>query len=445
MAAAVARARNESNEPCFTVVGVDLPNPLGLERIEAINAGRFPFTTVDPRLMAATCEAVAVGNLRATTDASAYGAAEIIIIDVNLDLVREPGGPTLGLEGLRRAVRDVGAYMKPGALVLVETTTPPGATAKIVAPELTAALHKRGLPADAFLLAHSYERVMPGADYLDSIINFWRVYAGHTPAAADAAEQFLSRVINVKEYPLTRLASTTASETAKVLENSYRAVNIALIEEWARFAETVGVDLFEVIAAIRKRPTHSNMRQPGFGVGGYCLTKDPLFAQLAARDIWEHTGLEFPFCRQAVAINDAMPLVSLDRLDELLGGLAGRRVLLLGISYRQDVGDARYSPSETFYLEAKRRGALVTCHDPLVDHWPGIVEDLPALLPAAGGFDAVVFAVPHREYQALDLARWLGAGRPLLLDANNVLTDAQLEAVRTLGCRCYGIGRGVIA
>ena len=87
----------------------------------------------------------------------------------------------------------------------------------------------------------------------------------------------------------------------------------------------------------------------------------------------------------------------------------------------------------------------MTCHDPLVDHWPGIVEDLPASLPAADGFDAVVFAVPHREYPALDLGRWLGAARPLLLDANNVLTDAQLAAAPTLGCRCYGIGRGAIA
>ncbi len=445
MAAAVARARNVQGEPLFDVVGVDLPNAQGRERIDAINAGRFPFTTIDEGMMAAVQAAREAGNLRATSDTAAFGQAEVVIVDVNLDLETAPAGPSLGLETMRRAVRDLGAMIRPGALVIVETTTPPGTTAKVVAPELEAAMVRRGLPADSFLLAHSYERVMPGADYLDSIVNYWRVYAGHTAAAADAAEAFLSAVINVRDFPMTRLASTTASETAKVFENSYRAVNIAFIEEWARFAETVGIDLFSVVEAIRKRPTHSNLRQPGFGVGGYCLTKDPMFAHLAAREIWQHDELDFPFCRQAVALNHAMPLVSLNKLEAQLGGLSGRRLLLLGLSYRQDVGDTRYSPSETFYTEALVRGASVTCFDPLVPHWPGFIEELPAVLPSPAGFDAVVLAVPHSSFQAIDLARWLGKARPLLFDANNVLTAAQRAAARDLGCRCYGIGRGEVS
>lgn len=445
MAAAVAMARDAQGQPRFEVVGLDLPNPQGRERIDAINAGRFPFTTIDEGLMAAVRAAHEAGNLRATADIAAFSGADIVIVDVNLDLEAAAAGPTLGLETMRRAIRDVGAGIQPGTLVIVETTTPPGTTAKVVAPELAAAMVRRGLPADSFLLAHSYERVMPGADYLDSIVNYWRVYAGHTEAAADAAEAFLSAVINIRDFPMTRLASTTASETAKVFENSYRAVNIAFIEEWARFAETVGIDLFAVIDAIRKRPTHSNLRQPGFGVGGYCLTKDPLFAHLAAREIWQHDELDFPFCRQAVALNHAMPLVSLKQLESQLGGVSGRRLLLLGLSYRQDVGDTRYSPSETFYTEALSRGAAVTCFDPLVPHWPGFIEDLPTALPSPAGFDAVVLAVPHAAFQAIDLPRWLGSHRPLFFDANNVLTAAQRAAARDLGCRCYGIGRGELS
>ena len=146
-----------------------------------------------------------------------------------------------------------------------------------------------------------------------------------------------------------------------MFENSYRAVNIAFIEEWARFAETVGIDLFSVVEAIRKRPTHANLRQPGFGVGGYCLTKDPLFAHLAAREIWHQDDLDFPFCRQAVCLNNDMPLVSLNKLEAQLGGLAGRTILLLGLSYRADVGDTRHSPSERFHTEARARR---------VDHLP---------------------------------------------------------------------------
>lgn len=444
MAAAVARARDAAGEPYFDVIGVDLPNDAGRERIDAINAGRFPFTTVDQQLVDAVALGHDTGNLRATADATVYADADVIIVDVNLDLQSTAAGPQLALDGLRRAVRAVAAHVRPGALVLVETTTPPGTTERIVAPEIRTALEARGLPGDAVLVAHSYERVMPGADYLDSIVNYWRVYAGCTPQAADAAEAFLSRVINVAKYPMTRLASPTASETAKVLENSYRAVTIAFMEEWARFAENVGVDLFAVVEAIRKRPTHSNIRQPGFGVGGYCLTKDPLFASLASRDIFGDAR-DFPFCRQAVELNNAMPLVSVDRLERELGGLNGRTVLLLGISYRPDVGDTRYSPSQVFVEAAVSRGAVVTCHDPLVDEWPevGAMATVARSLPSPAGFDAVVFGVAHRTYQALDLAHWLAGARPLVLDANGVLSDGQRRAAREAGCRCYSIGRGL--
>ena len=124
------------------------------------------------------------------------------------------------------------------------------------------------------------------------------------------------------DFPLTRLGNTTASETAKVMENTFRATTIALMEEWGRFAETVGVDLFEVVDAIRMRPTHANMRTPGFGVGGYCLTKDPLFAKLAASELWD-TPMEFPFSSAAVRTNDDAPLVTLDRVRRLIGGTLG--------------------------------------------------------------------------------------------------------------------------
>jgi nucleotide sugar dehydrogenase len=284
---------------------------------------------------------------------------------------------------------------------------------------------------------------MPGEDYLASITNFWRVYAGHTPEAADACERFLSQVINVKDYPLTRLASTTASETAKVLENSYRATNIAFIEEWGRFAEAVGVDLFEVITAIRVRPTHSNIRQPGFGVGGYCLTKDPLFAAIGARELFNRPDLAFPFSEMAVEVNARMPLVTVERLETLCGGsVQGKRVLLLGVAYRQEVADTRYSPAQTFVLEMRRRGAVVLVHDPLVTEWPELGMTVSPELPAAGSVDAVVFAVPHRAYRELDLATWLGSARPIVLDANAVLTPAQRQAAKAAGCALSAIGEG---
>jgi nucleotide sugar dehydrogenase len=282
---------------------------------------------------------------------------------------------------------------------------------------------------------------MPGPDYLDSIVNFWRVYAGRTPAAADACERFLGQVVNTAEYPMSRLASTTASEIGKVLENSYRATNIAFIEEWGRFAEAVGVDLFEVIDAIRVRPTHSNMRQPGFGVGGYCLPKDPLFPKLGAHGLFGLEELEFSFSESAVRVNRAMPLVTVKKLSELLGKLEGRRILLLGVSYREGVGDTRFSPSGAFVDAVVEQGGEVVAYDPIaLDGSAGAARELPD--PA--GFDAVVFAVGHAELAGMDVPAWLGESRPLILDASRVLSADSLRRLAGLGCRVWAIGRGAV-
>ncbi len=443
MALAVASARDEGGTARFSVVGVDLSTPLGRERIACINRGQFPFRSSDPALARAAAIAHEVGNLSASSDPAVLATADVIVVDIPLDVEGSGDRWTVEFAPFRAALRTVAEYMKPRALVVVETTVPPGTCERIVAPELAAGLRSRGLREDAFLLAHSYERVMPGEDYLASITNFWRVYAGHTSEAADACERFLSQVINVEDYPLTRLASTTASETAKVLENSYRATNIAFIEEWGRFAEAVGVNLFEVITAIRVRPTHNNIRQPGFGVGGYCLTKDPLFPAIGARELFGRPDLAFPFSEMAVQINARMPLVSVARLQGLCGGdLNGKRVLLMGIAYRQEVADTRYSPSQTFVEEMRRRGAVVLVHDPLVTDWPELRMTVSSELPATSGVDAIVFAVPHRAYRELDVATWLGGNRPLVLDANAVLTPTQRRAVETAGCALHAIGEG---
>ncbi len=443
MALAVASARSNDGTPRFNVIGVDLPTPAGRSKIDGINSGNLPIASTDAKLLSAFQTAQATGNLIATADPAAYEIADVVVVDIHLDLEECNGKPHVDFTGFRAAITELGCRLRPGALVLIETTVPPGTCRKVVAPTLAEALQTRELPADAVLLAHAYERVMPGDQYFDSIVNFWRVYAADSTAAAERCEWFLSQVVNVADYPLTRLGSTVASETAKVLENSYRATTIAFMEEWGRFAEAVGIDLFEVIAAIRRRPTHNNIRQPGFGVGGYCLTKDPLFAAFSAQHLFELPGHSFPFCEQAVATNRDMPLVSLRQVTEQLGGtLQGKHLLLLGISYRQDVGDTRYSPSETFYRAAIAQGAAVTCHDPLVSHWSEIGQDLAAALPAAKGFDAVILAVPHAEYRQQDWLSWLDGQNPLFLDANQVLDNAVLTALKQAGCQVAAIGKG---
>jgi UDP-N-acetyl-D-glucosamine dehydrogenase len=443
MAVTVATACDTKGKPIYNVFGIDLPVARGMAAIKALNEGCFPEATTDAKLISATKLAHQNGNLIATTDESVYGLAKVVICDINLDLIEDRRLPDVNFESFESGIRAIGKNMRPETLVIVETTVPPGTCACIAAPALEDELRRRGEDSEAFLLAHSFERVMPGANYFDSIVNFWRVYAGHTPSAATACRAFLEKVINTKDFPMTELGSTTASEIAKIMENSYRAVNIAFIEEWARLAEVVGVDLFEVIGAIRQRPTHSNIMQPGFGVGGYCLTKDPLFAKIGARRLFNGADLSFPFSEQAVMVNNAMPKVSLLRLESMLGGLKGKRIALFGVSYRQDIGDTRYSPAETFFRIAVKRGAIVKPHDPLVLKWEELGLELDLAFPLATEVDVAVFTVQHRQYREMDIAAWIGSSKPAVLDANHVLSPKQHEVLRAAGCQVESIGIGV--
>ena len=443
MAVAVASACSQEGKVLYHVTGVDQDTSQGRERVAAIARGKFPFKTTDQSLGESLAQCHRQGNLVTTTDESVYASADVVVIDIPLDIPFQDDKPQLDMAGFEEAFRVVAQKVSPGALILVETTVPPGTCERVLWPVLIEELHARGLEDSAVHLAHSYERVMPGENYLQSITHFWRVYAGASPQAANACEVFLSSIIDIESYPLTRLSSTTASETAKLMENTYRAVNIAFIDEWTKYAEAVSIDLYEVIDAIRVRPTHSNIRFPGIGVGGYCLTKDPAFAPASAQQLLDHQDLDFPFSRLALQINQAMPLHTMTRLTGLLGGSClEKKILLLGVSYRQDVGDTRYSPVETLAHALLQAGAEVQAFDPFVTEWPEMDWHLPSRLPSPMSFDAVVFATPHRDFVELDLLSWLGEARPIVLDTINAVSKSQRERCRQFGIQIESIGRG---
>ncbi|RYY60393.1 MAG: nucleotide sugar dehydrogenase, partial [Chitinophagaceae bacterium] len=236
---------------------------------------------------------------------------------------------------------------------------------------------------------------------VDSIQNFYRVFSGVDEQSAVATENFLRTIIRTDEYPLTRLGITHATEMAKVLENSYRAMNIAFIVEWSRFAEEAGVDLYEVVNAIRMRPTHKNIMLPGLGVGGYCLTKDPLLASWAKTNLFGSEEGLFQ-SETGVRINDRMPYYAFDFLaSQYNGSLKGKKALLLGVSYLNDVGDTRYTPVQGFYEQLEEAGMDITLHDPHVVYWEEkqrqVNKDLEALLQQP--YDVVVITTGHKEYR----------------------------------------------
>ena len=330
----------------------------------------------------------------------------------------------------------------------------------------------RGIEDDP-LLAHSFERVMPGRDYVKSIRDFWRVCSGINPESRERVVKFLTDVLNTKDFPLTVLDRPIESETTKIVENSFRATILAFMNEWSLFAERNGVDIIKVIEAIKVRPTHSNLIFPGPGIGGYCLPKDGGLGVWAYHHLMGFQNQLFEITPLAININDRRALHAAELVRDALRNMgrivAASEVVVLGAAYREDVGDTRYSGSELVVRKLAEMGAAVRVHDPYVLRWwefekqdtypaPGksrgrffrnqeelsalrVSQDLAGSLKDA---DAVVLAVRHAEYLTLD-PDWVveKAGGPVaVVDCFGILDDAKIRRYFELGCEVKGMGRG---
>jgi nucleotide sugar dehydrogenase len=433
MGLVVANALTEE----YAVIGIDLPTPSSYWKIRSINEGVFPVIASDPKIDLYYQNSLKKKNYYATYDAYAYSKADVVVVDINLDVKKQssdkqdPEGYSVDLSPFKKAIEAIGSNCKEDVLVLVETTVPPGTTQKIVRPILEECLSKRNLSTDKIKVGHSYERVMPGPKYIDSIQNFYRVFAGTNEKSTEAVETFLRTVIRTDEYPLTRLGNTNATEMAKVLENSFRAMNIAFMVEWSRFAEEAGVDIYEVVNAIRMRPTHKNIMLPGLGVGGYCLTKDPLLASWARMNLFgseERLGQS----EKGVYINDKMPLYAFGFLQsQYKGSLEGKKVLLLGVSYLNDVGDTRFTPVEGFYDQLEMEGCDIVLHDPHVKYWEEkdvwVNQDLDELLKDS--YDIIAITTGHKNYKSNEslINSLLNQPASFVYDTIGVLTNEEIK------------------
>ncbi|HOC95994.1 MAG TPA: nucleotide sugar dehydrogenase [Candidatus Cloacimonadota bacterium] len=455
MATVVADATDKDGNPYYFVHGHQRASKRSYWKVPVINSGVPPVASSDPEVPQIFHRTVVEKkNFRATSEESVYGLVDVVVVDIQLDATKPSFGEAekgyCDLLAFREGIRTLGQHIRPDCLVLVETTVPPGTCEKVVKPILEEEFTKRGIDiaANPPLVAHSYERVMPGAKYVASIRDFWRVFSGVNEKSIELCREFLSNCLNVEEYPLTQLDSTNASELAKTMENTYRAVNIALTLEWASFAEQIGVDIFKVREAIRKRKgTHDNLLRPSLGVGGYCLTKDPVLANWAMQTLF---GLEgsLEMAIRSVNINDTMPLHTIEIIKREFESLSNLKVAVLGVSYLENVGDTRHSPSKTLVEFLRKEFATALTHDPYVEAWPELDEskvesDLNAVLPGA---DVVIFAVGHDQYKGLKPAEVVAmcGTKPLIVDCSNFLSDATIAEYKKLGCKVRGVGKGHI-
>lgn len=449
MVGALAITKNNQGLPLYNVIGVDLGDEQNYWKIGLVNQGKPPVKSTDCNLQDAFIYGKKSGNLMASFSSSAYSVADIIVVDIHLDIVKAELGNTssyeFSYEIYKKALAQIASVCKEDVLLLIETTVPPGTTENIVYPLFQENFVKRGLDIKKLKLAHSYERVMPGSNYLDSITNFYRVFSGIDDESKEAAKKFLKTFINTSQYPLSEMSKPTSSEMAKVLENSYRAMNIAFINEWGIYAQDAGVDLYEIIDAIRVRPTHKNIMWPGFGVGGYCLTKDSLLADWSMKNLYGNSdGLKNTL--KAIEINDMMPKDTVRLIKSKVDSLSGRTITLMGISYLNDVADTRYSPAYLFTQICKKEGAEMIFHDPVVDLWEEMklkpISDLPEL--ALKSHDIVVFSVRHKEYLELSaeqMCEYFPNAR-VFVDAFNIIDAVKAQKLQVFGKIVIGIGKG---
>jgi nucleotide sugar dehydrogenase len=477
MAAIVADTTNAKGKPSKFVIGMQRPSPRSYWKIPVLNQGISPVKAEDPEVdpMIRRC-VLEKKTLVATFVYDVLRLADAVIVDVQLDYAKNELGNVrnghVDMVALEESFDVIARRIKPDCLVLIETTVAPGTTEQVALPAMRKIFRQRGITAEP-LLAHSYERVMPGRDYVASIRDFWRVCSGVNEEAKKRVVKFLNEVINTRKFPLTVLDRPIESETAKVVENSYRATILAFLDEWSLFAERNGVDIVKVIKAIKMRPTHSNIIFPGPGIGGYCLPKDGGLGVWANRHILGFEDDTFRITPLAIDINDTRSLhaaqIVRDALRNMNVPIASAEVLILGASYREDVGDTRYSGSEILIRRLTEMGAEIRVHDPYVDRWWEFenqeeypnqgkavffrnqkkLKDLRVLKDldeAVKGIDALVLAVRHSQYLGLDPEKIVeSAGHPIaIIDCFGILNDDAIRRYFELGCEVKGLGRGHI-
>jgi UDP-N-acetyl-D-mannosaminuronic acid dehydrogenase len=427
--------------PGFIVVGVQRRSKRSGWKIDWLNEGRNPIGGEEPGLSELILRVVKKGTFKVVEDISTCKDAEAVLIDVQTptDASRVPN-----YESLREVSAEVGKRIQRGTLVVVESTVAPGTTENVVKPILERASGMRA--GKDFGLAFCYERVMVGR-LIKNIVELPRIVGGIDKESTERAMELYGHIVKAKLCPTDILTA----EVAKVVENTYRDVNIAFANEVALICESLGVDVFkvrELVNTLPNDPTNPasnpvrNMHFPGAGTGGHCLPKDPWLLKYGL-----DTYGRFKFFPKIIVdsreVNGNMPLHVVDLVENALAErgkkLKGTKVAILGVAFLENSDDTRNTPSATLYKELERRGARPVLHDPIVRDF-----DLPFtsdLDKALEGADAVVLSTKHREYLRLDLKKVREKlSTPVLVDGRNAFT---LDEANKAGLTYRGVGKGI--
>ena len=426
--------------PGFTVIGVQRRSKRSGWKIDWLNEGKNPIGGDEPGLSELVARVVKKRTLKVVDDISTCKDAEVVLIDVQTptDANRTPS-----YDSLKEVSENVGKYMKPKTLVVVESTVAPGTTDNIVKPMLEKSSHMKA--GKDFYLAFCYERVMVGR-LIKNMVGLPRIVGGVDEESTKRAVELYSHIVKAKLHSTDALTA----EVTKVVENTYRDVNIAFANEVAMICESLGVDAFKVRELVNTLPNDPanpasnpirNMHYPGAGVGGHCLPKDGWLLKYGL-----DTFGKFKFIPKVIVstreVNDSMPRHVADLVEDALAEhgkkIKGAKVAILGVAFLENCDDTRNTPSAEIYHELKKRGAKPVLHDPIVrDFDLPFTKDLDEALLNA---DAVVLSTKHKEYLQLDLKSLRSKlATPVLIDGRNAFT---MDAAAKAGLTYRGIGKG---
>jgi UDP-N-acetyl-D-glucosamine dehydrogenase len=382
----------------FSVTGVDT----SLEKVEKLNAGISYVADVPSDIVA---RLVASGKLRATTDFSVVADLDTINICVPTPL-RKTKDPDMSY--IVNACEDIAKHFHAGMLVILESTTYPGTTDELVLPMLA----KNGLKAgEEFFLCFSPERVDPGNPKYQTA-NIPKVVGGVTPSCTEMGRLFYSQALEV----VVPVSSTQVAEMVKLLENTFRMINIGLVNELAVMCDRMGIDVWEVIDAAATKPFGFMPFYPGPGLGGHCIPIDPFYLAWKTKQ----AGIEARFIELAGYINGQMPHFVVEKIQNALNErgkpLKGSRIHVLGVAYKKDIDDVRESPALDVMLLLRQRGAVISYYDPYVSCLKLDGIDLrSAPLGSSAETDCAVIITNH---SGIDYAQ-LTASSPLVIDTRN--------------------------
>ena len=401
---------NAASQSGVDVIGLDLNTGI----VEGLNAGR---SHIDD-LSADDIAALLATGFSATTEASVIADADVVVICVPTPL-DEDGRPNLA--AVIGATQSIAANLTPGTTIVLESTTYPGTTEEVLQPLLEAG----GLVCGTdFFLAFSPERIDPGNKTYD-ITNTPKVVGGVTPESTEKAAAFYSRFI----AEVVRASGPREAEMAKLLENTYRHVNIALVNEMAQFSHSMGIDIWEVVRLAKTKPFGFQSFSPSAGVGGHCIPIDPNYLAYKVR---AELDRPFRFVELAEEINQSMPTFVSRRLQDMLNeqfkAVRGSKVLLLGVTYKANISDRRESPAVPLAKRLLSMGCDLSYNDPSVDGWEIDGVAIPRVTDLARGCadaDAIIIVQPHSAY--LDNSTAITESDTPVLDSTGKFSGALVE------------------